>query len=246
MKSIEQILLRAISLLCFVDRCWLEQNTITEIYHPLEDRIEQKQLIYNWLENEAYIDALSDFERNIFNKNITNIPNMEIYKNVNQYEAIQPLLWAIGLVDNLSNYNNFVVDDYHDSVQIGIDHNFEAIKSRCVLRTEQEINNAKLIAAIWYWRVWECNYYTSEDRIFDKLRDYYGLSFAEKIKQTGVVNARTRDLKVKNKYILNLNSLEINKLKEISKWRLHAFLWLTGDDEWDSINLSLENSMLFY
>ena len=63
MKSKEEILRRAVCLLCFADRCSLESEYADGIRHTLKERETQRQLICKWLHDKGYYEFLTDDEK---------------------------------------------------------------------------------------------------------------------------------------------------------------------------------------
>lgn len=241
MKTVQEIIGRIVALMTYTDMCALESAMASGINESLETRQQHKKAIYKWLINNDYSRCLTTKEKAMFEREISNTPNISILKNTNQYEAIQPLLWCVGLIDNLSDYNGFVEDEFYELIGIGGKHNYREVISKCVMRDSKQINIAYVNSMIWYWRAWMCpGFDYSEESLQDVIRNTYGLACLDAIKTKSVVSNRTIDLKYKNKRINNLTEYEKNSLKEISKWRLYAFRWALSDVSWDNVVLNID------
>ncbi len=241
MKTVQEIIGRTVALMTYTDMCALESAVASGHSESLEIRQQHKKAIYKWLINNNYSQYLTNTEKATFEREINDIPNMNILKNTNQYEAVQPLVWCVGLTDFLSNYNGFVEDEFYNVIGIGKNHNFNDVISRCTVRDSIQMNIAYVNSMIWYWRVWMCaNFDYSEESILDVIRNTYGLACWEAIKSKGIVKNRTIDFKYKNKRINNLTEYDKECLKEITKWRFYAFRWILSDATWDSVILNID------
>lgn len=241
MKTVQDIIGRIVALMTYTDMCALESAMTSGHSEPLETRQQHKKAIYKWLIKNGCFHYLTNTEKAMFEREIRNTPNMNILKNTNQYEAVQPLLWCVGLINNLSSYNGFVEDEFYNIIGIGDNYNYHELLSRCTIRDPIEMNAVYVNSMVWYWRTWLCSHFDySEEKLLDVIRNTYGLACSDAIKSKGIVNNRTIDFKFKNKWINNLTEYEKDCLKEISKWRFYAFRWALSDFTWDNVVLNID------
>ena len=127
MKSTEEIIARAIILVCLSDRCALEENIIEGRRYTKSEREKQREAIRNWLNNTRYMEYATETEREFFDKKIGAVHKSNFLQYQVQYEAVEPCLWSLGLVNQLSDYENFVLEDFHPILQIGMNHSYEQV-----------------------------------------------------------------------------------------------------------------------
>lgn len=120
MKSIKEIIVRAIILVCLSDRCALEEKMIEGKRYFISEREKQREAIRNWLDSVGYIQYATQRERDLFDKSIGKENKNDILYYQVQYEAVEPCLWSLGLVNRLSDYEQFVLEDFHPILQIGM------------------------------------------------------------------------------------------------------------------------------
>ena len=240
MKNSNEIIARAIILLCVSDRCALEEEIICGQVYSKNQRENQRSSIYKWLENKGYLKYMTKSEIDFFEKKIGKVDKLEILDMQMQYEAIEPCLWALGLIEKLSDYNQFVITDFHPILKIGLNHTIEKIIEICNLKTKEEIFLQTEISMLWNWRIVEWNNPIFEKQnIKDIITNVFGPQYekiSEKIQQ---INNFQSDFMVNNKFIKNINLQEKNRIECIARYRYHSFAWIIGNDLWDEIELNL-------
>lgn len=93
----------------------------------------QRQAIVTWLKRMRYYDKATDKEKQVFNSVITNKTNLEILSLQSNYECLEPMLWSLGLVNELSSYDNFVLYDFHPFLRFGKNHSFDLLLDDCYI-----------------------------------------------------------------------------------------------------------------
>lgn len=238
MKSKEEILKRAVVLLTFSDRCALEKKMIDGVRRSLNEREGQRQAIVGWLMRMGYYNSVSNRERQIFNRIITDKANEEIMRKQTDYECLEPMLWSLGLVNELSKYDGFVLRDFHSVLVFGKNHSTQSLLRTCKMVSKDVIEDYREISMLWYWRCLECR--NNIARTLDVKQTIYNL-FGEKYIQLlhtyNQFNNEVNDFVIGDKKIADLNNEEITKLSIISERRFYAFEWLSTDAEWDDVDL---------
>ena len=235
MRNTEDIIIRSIVLYCFIDRCWLETSKIAGTVHSLDEREKQRKTIYNWLNRVDYAKYLSPNEKSVFEIEISKRTKRKILVNVNQYEALEPLLWSVGLIKELSSYDDWVTEDFHDILNIGANHNLSSIVKNSKTRDTKDIEAAYLIAKIWYWRMCKYTVATAEKTIYKYIAKSLGADTAKNAVRLGLFSRFSTDLKIDGKPIRTLNAQDYIKLQSIAYWRFYALMWLTSEYDWDLI-----------
>lgn len=238
MKNKEEVLKRAIVLLAFCDRCALEKKVIDGKSRNLNEREFQRTAIYNWLVKMGYKDFISGSELEIFNISITEETNEKILVFQKNYECLEPLLWSLGLIDELSDYNDFVLDDFHPVLQFGRNHSLDNLLKKCKNIDESIICDYRDIAMLWYWRCLEnrTNRMNSRDLV-SVIHKVFGDKYVDLLYKYNIINDEFSDFMFNEKEFNILNCFENDKLAVISERRFYAFEWLCSDADWDSVDL---------
>lgn len=238
MKSSEEIIARSVILLCISDRCALEKSAISGRAYSKKQREEQRMAIYKWLQNKEYTNYMTKSEMHLFEQEVGSENKNEILSNQVQYEAIEPCLWSLGLVNELSNYNQFVLTDFHPVLQISMQHMPKKILDVCNMRPEKEIYLQNEISMLWHWRIVEWNNPIFQTQnIKNIVITVFGQQYETIFANIRQLSSDQSDFMVNNKLINNLSEEEISSINCIAKWRHHAFEWIVGDDLWDEVEL---------
>ena len=152
LKEKKEIIKRALVLLAFADRRALEKSVIDGKKRSLVEREEQRIAIINWLSRMGYDESITKKEKCIFNSQILDKPNIEILSYQNYYECVEPLLWSLGLIENLSCYDDYVLFDFHPLLNLGKNHTLSSIERRSNLLPESIIQEKRELSMLWYWR----------------------------------------------------------------------------------------------
>lgn len=235
MKSIETICIRAVILLCLSDRCALEKSYINGRVYSLKAREVQRQAIYNWLLKKGYSKYITYDEKRIFEQEIGKGNSDDIISMQIQYESIEPCLWVLGIKKALTNYDDFVLEDFHPILEIGSNHSLEVLIERCKFKDENEIIDKREVAMLWNWRAIE-----GKNPIFKErnAREIIISTFGDEYKKIAdMIEYGSRDFKVGNKQFYELNGNELEKVKSIAYWRQYAFEWITGENYWDKVEI---------
>lgn len=238
MKSKEEILKRAIILLAFSDRCALEKKIIDGVRRSLNERERQRQAIVDWLMHMGYYDSVSEKEKQVFNRVITDKTNEDILSLQNHYECLEPMLLSLGLVSKLSSYDKFVLHDFHPVLRFGKNHSIKSLLENCHMVSNAQIKDYRELSMLWYWRCLECRNVLSRSTDIKKaIYNIFGEKYIQLLHTYNQFDNVANDFIIKGKKVIELNDEEIAKLSIISERRFYAFEWLSTDAEWDNVDL---------
>ena len=238
MKSKNEVLKRAVCLLLFADRCALEDKFFDGIRRSLKEREEQRKIIIKWAHLKEYYNYFTENEKRIIEIPVVKATNDEVRACQNDYECIEPLSWSLGLVDNLHNYDEFVLDDPHAPLKIGPKHTIEMLAESCVCRPADVIEKRREIAMLWYWRCLECRSASAKETNYKTaIKDIFGEEYIKILEDYEYFDMNRGDFVVKGKTVAELTALEIAKLEVIAERRFYAFEWLCTDGDWDNVDL---------
>lgn len=238
MKSKEEILKRTIILLAFSDRCALEKKIIDGVIRSRNEREMQRQAIVDWLVHMGYYDSVSKKEREVFNRVITDKTNEDILCLQNDYECLEPMLFSLGLVSQLSGYDKFVLHDFHPILGFGKNHSFKPLLERCHMISNNQIKDYRELSMLWYWRCLECRNGLSTSRDIKKaIYNIFGEKYIQLLQTFNQFDNVGNDFIINGRKITELDNEEIKKLLIISERRFYAFEWLSSDAEWDNVDL---------
>lgn len=238
MKNKEEILKRAVILLAFSDRCALEKEIIDGVRRSLNEREMQRQSIIDWVKRMGYYDRVSEKEKKVFGSTIYDKTNEEILSLQNNYECLEPMLWSLGLVSDLSSYDEFVLDDFHPVLRFGRNHSIKTLLENCRMVSNSKIKDCRELSMLWYWRCLECRNGLSKTTDIKKAVDnIFGKKYVQLLHAYKQFDAEVNDFIVKGRCVGELSNKEIEKLSIISERRFYAFEWLSTDVEWDNVDL---------
>ncbi|WP_242860912.1 DUF4272 domain-containing protein [Defluviitalea phaphyphila] len=239
MKDAKEIIVRAIILLCVSDRCALEKSIIGGINYSKKQREDQRLAIYRWLKNRRYVDMMTKSEKLLFEQELGIRNKNEILFFQLQYEAIEPCLWTLGLVQNLSNYDKFVLTDFHSVLQIDMNHTLEKVLSIVNLRSETDIKLQKEISMLWHWRAIEYNNPIFKVKsVKDMVKEIFGDTYEQVLENIPQFDNNKNDFIVNGKPFINLSIKEKKIINCIAQWRHHAFEWIVGNESWDKVEIN--------
>lgn len=246
MRTADEIIGRAANLLCLADRCGLENKVCAGETYTRKQRESQRLIIYGWLKNNNYIQFMTEAEKFLLEKKVGN----PFIKKVCQQkffecEAIETLLWTLGLTRRLSSYNNYILIDWQDfnevhlKLKTNIPDSHEQLLKKIVMRSEEEIVFQDQIAMLWHWRAVEGkNPIFKTESVKDILIEIFGDDYRNAINRILGGQKDKQDFKIYDKYVYQLNSTEIQHLYKRTAWRYHAFEWLLTEEDWDDVNLN--------
>lgn len=239
MKDIKEICRRCIILLAFSDRCAIEKEVSDGIKHTLEERKQQRKFIYEWLERHGYIDYLTAEEKRIFEMEVGTNFSQEILSKQVIHEALEPLLWSLGLVKRMTPHYQFVITDFHPLLLIGPEHSLEKLVGRCNLRSYSDIILQREISMLWNWRLREANSPIMGNEDFKNIiLSTFGQEYKNAIKKINFCKDGVKDFKVGSIPFYSLSDIEKQRIALISLWRHHALEWVTGVEDWDDVDTS--------
>lgn len=111
MKNKEEIIRRAEIVQCVSDRCSLERSSKE---HSFKERCEQRIVIADWLDYTGLYEYMENTDKLLFEKKVGNIFYRKIFnENEFQCEALEPLLWSLGLISRMTSYSQYALTDFH-------------------------------------------------------------------------------------------------------------------------------------
>lgn len=239
MKKIKEIIVRAIILVCLSDRCTLEEKIIEGKRYSISEREKQREAIRNWLDSAGYMKYATQKERELFDESLGDENKNDILHYQVQYEAVEPCLWSLGLINRLSDYEQFVLTDFHPILQIGMGHSYEKVVEKCKFREKREIELQAEIAMLWHWRAQEAyNPIFMEESIGSIVQNIFGKQYLEILSQIKYIDVNGKDFVLKNGIFANLGDKEKRYIEVISLWRHHAFEWIMGNNAWDEVEVN--------
>lgn len=234
MKNAKEIMTRAILLVCLSDRCALEEELIEGKRYTLSEREKQREAIRNWLDHTGYLNDLTKREKDFLNKGVGTSDKDEVLQYQVQYEAVEPCLWSLGLINRLSGYKAFVLDDFHPILQIGTGHSYERVKQNCKPREKREIELQTEIAMLWHWRSRESyNPIFKEESVGTVIKRTFGEHYLEILSKMECMDVDGKDFWCGHSSFADLREEEKGMVEVISLWRHHAFEWILRNDPWD-------------
>ena len=239
MKSKEEIVKRAIILLAFSDRCALEKKVIDGVKRSQNEREMQRQAIVDWLMRMGYYNSVSEKEKQVFNRIITNKTNEYILSLQSAYECLEPMLLSLGLVSELSSYDKFVLRDFHPILRFGKNHSIKSLLENCRMISNAQINDYRELSMLWYWRCLEWRNGLSRSTDIKKaIYNIFGEKYNQLLCTYNQFDNIENDFIIKDKKFIELSDEEVEELSIISERRFYAFEWLSTDAEWDNVDLS--------
>lgn len=238
MKNMEDIISRSVILLAFCDRCSLEKNVINGIYRSVQEREYQRKAVINWLIKMGYEKNIEPVELDVFNTSINEKTNEIILNFQNNYEALQPLLWSLGLIRELSNYDDYVIDDFHPTLNFGKNHSFESLCKNVQMVSNESLQKHRDRAMLWYWRMLESRNSSSRTtNMIHAISTIFGEKYTLILKELDNISIDNTDFLVNGVEVRSLSDMDIKKLLTISEIRFRAFEWICTDFTWENIDL---------
>ena len=154
------------------------------------------------------------------------------------YECLEPMLFSLGLVSELSSYDKFVLDDFHPVLRFGKNHSIKSLLESCHMVSNAQIKDYRELSMLWYWRCLECRNGLSRTTDIKKaIYNIFGEKYIQLLHTYNQFDNVANDFIIKGKKVIELNEEEIEKLSIISERRFYAFEWLSTDAEWDNVDL---------
>lgn len=187
-------------------------------------------------------DALSPLERELAATTMLTMTNQGQLNAIWRIEAIQVLMWALGLVASLPPYDTPASLDLLKAVPSeGIDRFIKSAR----LRPSGEIDQARALAELWHWRsrtrqlIEEGQSFVPDPKMrsegFETLDDIVKFS-ANRCKEEERLQVIDQDFAVHGKAYRDLSAEEWFEVRSITFERHFALNWLCGyapGDQWD-------------
>lgn len=239
MKSKEDIIRRAEIVLCISDRCSLERNVDYKLVkHGYRERETQRLTILKWLKQSNFYEYMEDTDKMLFDHKVGHIftDNMFI-QNKFQHEAIEPLLWSLGLISKMTSYSEYSLADRHKLMCVHIPHTMDEMIKKTILKSEENIEFRRKIAMLWHWRAVEGkNQIFKDEPIKDILLDIFGNKYIKAINYILKNQKNKQDFCLCDKPVYELDITTIQHLYKRTLWRYHAFEWIVSEEKWYDVS----------
>lgn len=237
MRDVKEIIARAIILMTISDRCAMEYSKVEGVNYSYQQREMQRNAILNWVNKHGYDEYMTKDEKNFLK--LPSGKSEDFKEREFQYEAIEPLLWTLGLIGQMSSYDRYVTKDFHPILNISGQHQYESLANACHMKSKEDIYIYNEIAMLWYWRVNEKNNSKFiEENIYDIICETFGEQYKDILLKMDKKVVGETDFIVMGKRICKLTPIERQHLGKRAQWRFHAFEWIVGESAWDEIELN--------
>lgn len=240
MKNLYDIIRRAEITLCLSDRCSLEKGITTNyIHHSYKEREAQRNVILNWLKKNDFYQYLEDKEKGLFDKKVGSlILKKQFQENKFQYEALEPLLWSLGLISRLTPYSKYALSDYHRVLCVDIPDTFDEMVKKSKLRAEADIELRNKISMLWHWRAIEgLNPMFEKNSVKEVILNIFGDEYKKPVGYILKNQKNKQDFCIFEKPVYRLSKTELQHLYKRTMWRYHAFQWIVSDESWYDVAL---------
>ncbi|MBQ8982672.1 MAG: DUF4272 domain-containing protein [Lachnospiraceae bacterium] len=243
MKTRNEIYARTVILQCLTDRCCLDMDWEEDTLE-LEEREEQRQLIFNWLNNKGYVQYTTAQERELFCLPIgkKSFKKNELIEIDVQSKAMDVLLWVLCKTNDILPLEEVAISDNHSILNISKDHNFDKEVSKCELKPQSEIAIQADIAFLWNWRMNEIELRATKGanhNISELIIHEFGDRYKNALEHIEIYTSKnprsSDDFVIFNLVVRELYKWQKDLLKYSTYWRYHAFRWILDDAEWDKI-----------
>lgn len=235
MKNKEEIIKRAEIVLCVSDRCYLERSSKE---HSFKERCEQRLVIADWLEANGLYEYMENRDKLLFEKKVGNIFYRNIFnENKFQHEALEPLLWSLGLIPRMTSYSQYSLTDFHVMMCTNVPNTIDEMMKKTVMKSEEDIEFRRKIAMLWHWRAIEgTNQIFKHESIGDILLQIFGDEYKKAINYIMKNQTNKQDFCFHDKPIYKFDDFFIRHLYKRTLWRYHAFQWIVSCEDWYDVS----------
>jgi Domain of unknown function (DUF4272) len=244
-KSINQIIKRTLVLQTLVDRGYEEKNIKDNI--NVEKIKEIRNVVTNWVNKENISEWMSTKEKMIFLKDLNTLTLEEMGESTWLVECLSPLLWVIGITDEMQDFSKFMEDKYYPNLFFAKDNPVDKVKQS--LNIENELNVSSQDIEKYYFAYlliyWRCKVklggYKKKINIRELFDKYDGFKEALDI----LPIYKNGDLILIYQLVFSeLNKKETSIIFQMIYNRLRSLYWLLFDIEWEEINGETFNTIL--
>lgn len=212
--------------------------------HTRKQRNEQRAVIYNWLQDNNYIRFMTETEKELFEQPVGNPFRKKVFHNkFFECEAIEPLLWCLGLTKKLSSYGRYVltnwqeINEMHLKLKTNVPDTHQKLLEKAVMQDEDKIALRDEIVMLWHWRAIEGkNPIFRKTSVKDIVLETFGGEYREALDKILRNQKEKQDFAVGGKYVYQLHSTELQHLYKRTKWRYHAFEWVLTEEDWGVVS----------
>ena len=238
MKTKQEIVERAIILNALWNRCGLETEMVGGDFYDEQERERRRINVLEWLQDKGYYDSVTAEEKRIFEQPVSKHGTKELWSKEFQCKASDALLWALGLVPEMSDYLHFPFDDRWDLLQIGSEHTKEKLMASCVMRSRGEMEFETDLACLWHWRAMEIGSTPPNGQSWREcILSIFGEECAPLLDEIPWSKKAPGDFLVGKKTVSQFNKTEEKMFYINAYWRHYGLEWITSDAAWDEVSV---------
>lgn len=210
------------------DRLVWEKPYAEGAFHTLEERQARKQLVAAWAAARSLDHAMDARDATLLSQAVDTIDPRTAASRSFEFEAVEPLLWACGFVEQLTPANRFICRDFHPLL---IETPLAQLCRRAALRSEAELAARRDRYMLWYWRSRVGESFTAQagHTVIDAIAAAFSpaeVACARKIRRT------SGDFAVRGRPFSQLSKKERFCIGQCIRWRYHALEWVLNDETW--------------
>lgn len=239
MKSVEEILDRALIILLLTNRAMLENKQQGGITYTIEQREKEKMFLIKILKAKSLESACSETEIQVMHTQIGDLSE-ETFENLQwQFEAIPMLLWSVGLHRLLVYDGQLCTEDFYEI--LGKYRTSQStIPLDLKLLSEEDILLNREIAMLWHWRSKEGigNIHFENNDAFFYICRLFGDEYTALSETIPLSQNPPRDFLVNGVELNNLPEEIASRVFVQSQWRHHTLEWITNQESWEETDTS--------
>ncbi len=244
-KSVDDVIKRILALQITIDRGYEDKN--------IQDNIDVKKIkkvrgaILKWVKKENCLDWMSSHERELFMKELNTLTLDEMGEATWLIESLAPLLWSVGICNELQDFSKFTEDKYYPKLFFTEENPIEKIKNSLSIDNELKVTNIDVEKYYYAYLLiyWRCKIrldgYKKKviiPEVFKELKDFQNVIDLLPI-------YKSSDLVM----VYQINFYELNKRETTIVYklvynRLRSLYWLLSDCYWENINENTFNEIL--
>ena len=250
MKNEKEIIKRAMAMTLISRRCLDEFREVGGVIRNQKTRQDSCKELRKWIEEKELLNIFTNDEKDIIYTNVGDNPGVVTWAFL-AHDAIEPLLWTVGLADMNTPIYIRSVDHYEEVLPtMTEDFNLEEVGKGAKLRDRKEIEKKRDLAMLWQWRAIEGKQpifkhkklkaiieKTFQDDELTKLADEiktgkWGKDFwIEKIPFRVYPGPD-----IKNVSFHELPEEEMKRIQYVAEWKQKSLEWVLCDDDWDDVS----------
>jgi len=238
-KNVEEILDTAFIIMMISDRGLLERESHEGGIYSFKEREDKRLKFLEILKSRNLYEKLSQKEVGIVSARVGTLSKDNFILSQMQYEAIPVLLWAVGIKAFPKYDGKLCYVDFH--LTLGKYRTDQTkIEKKHLSLDWQKINWWRNISFLWHWRAREggANPTIKKKDIVETIVEIFGEEYEKYFTDIPIQKKWPRDFLVNGKEFNRLNENSIKVLLLQSKWRHHAFEWMSSNVSWEETDTS--------